>query len=109
MSGYPAPTSGIYIHDASQCLRIQVCGPLGDDSVRELLQIWETARSIGPKLHLLDLRAAGPVSTNGRQAIQILRAAGVSLLWPDQEGRFEHTQSVLAALQALFAKNLRYL
>jgi hypothetical protein len=109
MSGCAVPASEIYVQDASPSHHAQVCGPLGGDSVQELLQIWETARSIGPKLHLLHLRAAGPVSTNGRQAIQILRAAGLSPLWPDQDGRFEHTKPFLAALQALFAGNLRYL
>lgn len=109
MSRYRVPAIGIYVHDASQSLRAQVCGSLGGNSAQELLQVWDTTRSIGPKLYLLPLRAAGPVPNNGRQVIRILRAAGVKPLWPHQDGRFEQTQPWLAAWQTLFGGNLRYL
>lgn len=106
MSRHIALSSGIYIHDNSQSLRIQVRGPLSGALVPELLQVWETSRSIGQRLYLLDLRSVGPVSAEGVEALDFLGRSGVQLLWPDDSDRSQRRRPLLCALRTLFCETV---
>jgi hypothetical protein len=97
---------GVYIHDTGKSLCIQVRGPLEGNLVPELMQIWETSRSIGHRSYLLDLKAAGPVSTEGMEALDFLRVAGVRLLWPDDAHRTQGRRPLLAALRTFLGENV---
>ncbi|MBC7924207.1 MAG: hypothetical protein H7039_00980 [Bryobacteraceae bacterium] len=73
------PGSGaIYIHDSSQGCRLQIRGTLDARLAPELLQVWETTRSIGPAI-LIDLKSAGPITAEGEKALEYLRASGARI------------------------------
>ncbi|MBC7927456.1 MAG: hypothetical protein H7039_17550 [Bryobacteraceae bacterium] len=76
------PGSGaIYIHDSSQVCRLQIRGTLDARLAPELVQVWETTRSIGPSI-VIDLESAGPVTAEGENALQYLRASGARMQFP---------------------------
>lgn len=101
-----AQPAGIYQHDLGRSICIQVRGPLDGAMVTELLQIWLTSRSIPKRTFVVDLQAAAAVSAEGMQALDLLRASGVQLLWPDDGNRSPRRKPMLSALRNLFCETV---
>jgi hypothetical protein len=106
MSNQSALPGVIYIHDTGRSLCIQVRGPLSGALVPELLQVWETSRSIQQRVHVLDLKAAGPFSREGVKALDFLHASGVRLLWPEDTPRSQRRTPLLSALRTFFCQTV---
>lgn len=102
----PAQLPGeIYIHDTGQSLWLQVRGPLDRSLVQELLQVWETSRSVGKRTYFIDLKVAGMISAEGMEALNSLHASGALLLWPDEGRKSPRPGAFLTALRSFFLRN----
>jgi hypothetical protein len=106
MPNQEAQPAGIYLHDKGRSICIQVCGPLEGAMVPELLQLWKTSCSIRQRTFVVDLKAAAPVSAEGMEALDLLRAAGVQVLWPDDANRSTRRRPLLSVLRNLFCETV---